>query len=150
MTALCLGILFLIRWICQIVSSLSPAWLSRQYDSLVLIQCIDWIEVLPVKLILEVMGAAGAIWGCSQIVLLRTDETIHFWRIVSIMTLFGFLLRWIRIVVMFVKGENNWHGHAVEELEKRDSEIHDLVLTETHTLNESGASSSSPSYQSTP
>ena len=149
------GVLFLLRWLVQLISCLLPRWTSRRYQSSLLKPCLDWMEVVAVKFVLEVMGAAGAIWGCSQIVLLRTDETTHFWRVVAMITLIWFMIRWLRILVSFATNKHGRENGIRHCLEKQDSEIHDLVLTETHTLNSKetisvAATSCPPPYQSTP
>eukprot|EP00934_Nitzschia_sp_Nitz4_P003151 Nitzschia sp. Nitz4//scaffold286_size23798//5958//6413//NITZ4_008448-RA/size23798-processed-gene-0.37-mRNA-1//1//CDS//3329545732//3141//frame0 len=47
------------------------------------------------KLILEVFGGAGAIWGFSEAVGLRTVDTIWFWRPAALSVGFCFFLRWL-------------------------------------------------------
>lgn len=118
---------------------------------------IDWFEILIAKLILEVFGAAGAIWGFSQIIMLRTEDTINFWRAASIATMIIFTLRWLVLLKEFVSLEREAYKDARrnsdtvtrDDLEKQDSEINDLALTETHTLS-SRENSLPPPYQSTP
>ena len=47
------------------------------------------------KLNLEVFGGAGAVWGFSEAVGLRTPDTVWFWRPASLIVGGIFLLRWI-------------------------------------------------------
>ena len=48
------------------------------------------------KLILEVCGAAGAVWGFSECVGLRTNENVWFWRHLSLLVFVIFFIRWLR------------------------------------------------------
>jgi len=52
------------------------------------------IEFAP-KLILEVWGSTGAVWGFSEVVGLRRPETIYLWRPFSLTVGIVFLLRYI-------------------------------------------------------
>ncbi len=52
------------------------------------------LEFLP-KLILEVFGGAGAIWGFSEVCGLRRPETISFWRPAALSVGFLFFLRFL-------------------------------------------------------
>jgi lipid-A-disaccharide synthase-like uncharacterized protein len=158
--AACVGCLFLIRWMLQIASyCLIIKPLSKRTSSC-LAMGIEWFEIVAVKVILEVFGAAGAIWGFSQIIMLRTKETVDFWRAVAIVTLVGFTIRWLLIVIQFARLEEDANKElksaqrdsnvvSEDDLNRRDSEINDLALTETHMLNNS-RESSPPPYQSTP
>ena len=47
------------------------------------------------KLNLEVFGGAGAVWGFSEAVGLRTPDTVWFWRPASLIVGGIFFLRWI-------------------------------------------------------
>jgi hypothetical protein len=44
------------------------------------------VQVLLPKLVLEVMGSAGAVWGFSEVVGLRTESTVWFWRPAALFT----------------------------------------------------------------
>jgi hypothetical protein len=147
------GGVFLIRWLFQI-ASYCLIGINNSPDSY-MTTMLNWLDVLLATVILEVFGAAGAIWGFSQIMLLRTDKTNEKWRIVAITTLIAFTIRWFNIILQFAKAERETTKQkhrdsnvvSKEDFEKQDSEINDLALTETHTLN----SRESPSpYQSTP
>lgn len=47
------------------------------------------------KLILEVLGSAGAIWGCSEAIGLRSATNVWFWRPVALSIGLMFLVRWL-------------------------------------------------------
>jgi len=148
------GIVLFIRWLMQ-VSSYCLMMSGDGGDSC-FTKMNDWMEILVVKVIVEVFGAAGAIWGFSQIVLLRTDKTTEFWQKAAVTTLVGFTIRWLIIVTQFIKtgGETNGHGDyrdgdivSEEDMKRQDSEINDLALTETQTLR--SHDDSPPPYEST-
>eukprot|EP00956_Cyclotella_meneghiniana_P042769 scaffold249313_cov74-Cyclotella_meneghiniana.AAC.6 len=136
------GLLFLVRWLKQILSycSLTASPIQDSFASHIL---FDWFEIFVIKVILEVFGAVGAIWGFSQLVFLRTEESIEFWRVVAISTMIGFAARWFIIMMQFTRSENIGE---IEKLEKQDSDINDLALTETDML--SPRESSPHPYQS--
>ena len=136
------GLLFLVRWLKQILSycSLTPSPIQDSFASHIL---FDWFEIFVIKVILEVLGAVGAIWGFSQLVFLRTEKSIEFWRVVAISTMIGFAARWFIIMMQFTRSENIGE---IEKLEKQDSDINDLALTETDML--SPQESSPHPYQS--
>ena len=48
-----------------------------------------------VKLILEVFGAAGAVWGASEVVTLRNKDTQEEWRYISLAIGILFFIRYI-------------------------------------------------------
>lgn len=62
---------------------------------------IFFVQVFSAKLLLQVCGAAGAVWGASEAVGLRTDATTEAWRVVAAVTagLFGF--RWMLEVLAY-------------------------------------------------
>jgi hypothetical protein len=149
---------FLVRWIVEIASYCLIVLPSRLSTIPYIARVVEWFEIVVVKAILEVFGAAGAIWGFSQIILLRTEETVEFWRAVAIVTLIGFTVRWLFIIVQFATSERDANTQLThrdsnvvgeDDLDKADSEINDLALTETHTLN-TARESSPPTYLSTP
>jgi hypothetical protein len=59
-------------------------------------------EFLP-KLIMEVMGSAGAVWGFSEVVGLRTAATAWLWRPAAIFTGIVFFLNWVAQVQESIK-----------------------------------------------
>ena len=56
-----------------------------------------------VKLILEVFGASGAVWGFAEVLTLRNEDTIEFWRYVCLIVAFIFLLRYSVVMMLFSK-----------------------------------------------
>ncbi len=64
-----------------------------------------WYDAFVSKLVLEVFGAAGAVWGFSEIVFLRTPDTIYIWRPIAIAIGVIFAIRWIFALKAFVKSE---------------------------------------------
>jgi hypothetical protein len=58
-------------------------------------QWIRLIQIFSAKLVLEVFGAGGAIWGFSEAVTLRTPHTVWFWRPCAAIVGTIFFVRWI-------------------------------------------------------
>lgn len=55
------------------------------------------------KFILDVIGSAGAVWGFSEVVGLRTEGTVWFWRPVALLVGVVFLIRWMNQVQGSIK-----------------------------------------------
>ena len=53
------------------------------------------IQIFSAKLVLEVFGGAGAIWGFSEAVGLRNKNTEWFWRPCALVFGVVFFIRWI-------------------------------------------------------
>lgn len=53
------------------------------------------LQTFSAKLVLEVFGGAGAIWGFSEVIGLRRPETIWFWRPFALTFGMIFFVRWI-------------------------------------------------------
>uniref|UniRef100_A0A7S3QK21 Uncharacterized protein n=1 Tax=Chaetoceros debilis TaxID=122233 RepID=A0A7S3QK21_9STRA len=56
-----------------------------------------WIRLLQIfsaRLVLEVFGGAGAIWGFSEAIGLRTPHTIYIWRPTALTFGVIFFVRW--------------------------------------------------------
>ena len=70
----------------------------RTVDSSRLFQYIELLQIFAAKLVLEVFGAGGAIWGFSEVCGLRTTnlESIRFWRSAAITVAILFGARWFR------------------------------------------------------
>ena len=58
--------------------------------------CTHIIQKYIPKLILEVFGGTGAIWGFSEAIGLRTSHTVWFWRPFSLCVGILFLMRWFK------------------------------------------------------
>ncbi|CAB9501808.1 expressed unknown protein [Seminavis robusta] len=73
-----------------------------------------WWSLIPTftaKLVLEVFGAAGAIWGFSEALGIRTEDTVGFWRPAALFVGFLFGIRWIVQMVDACSSLNNNHTH---------------------------------------
>lgn len=132
------GTAFVIRWIIEILSYCLyfPSFWTD--PSSVLMTMARWYEMLIVKLILEVFGACGAVWGFSEVVLLRTSHTLAFWRPLALGTGMFFAGRWLYQVRSFIQGEKRSihtsdmvQSHDATPQEVQDLEISDLSLTES-------------------
>lgn len=60
------------------------------------------LEMFAPKLVLEVLGAAGAIWGSSDALGLRNASNDWFWRPCAIVVGLAFLTRWVRQVRVYI------------------------------------------------
>lgn len=58
-------------------------------------QLVHLVQIFSAKLVLEVFGAAGAIWGCSEATTLRNSDNIGFWRPLALSVGIIFFIRWI-------------------------------------------------------
>jgi hypothetical protein len=71
---------------------------SRMTDREKSNKVISYAALLPefsCKLILEVWGSGGAIWGFSEAIGLRTPLTIYLWRPTAILVSMVFFIRWL-------------------------------------------------------
>lgn len=53
------------------------------------------LQIFSAKLVLEVFGGAGAIWGFSEAVGLRKPDTLWFWRPCALVFGAIFFIRWM-------------------------------------------------------
>jgi hypothetical protein len=81
------------------------------------------VEIFLPRFVLEVLGAAGAIWGASEAIGLRNSQNVWFWRTVALTFGFIFLLRWVKQIRDFIVAE--------EEEEGEEEELNSLVLQAT-------------------
>jgi len=66
---------------------------------------MQWVRLLQIfsaKLVLEVFGGGGAIWGFSEVLTLRRPETVFFWRPVALTIGFIFFIRWMMQIKDFM------------------------------------------------
>ncbi len=63
---------------------------------------IRLFRVFGAKLVLEVFGGAGAIWGFSEAIGLRVPSTVWFWRPCALTVGVIFLSRWVDQVREYV------------------------------------------------
>ena len=121
--AILVGTMFLIRWIFQMLAYclyMSTLWSN---PSSVHMTIVRWYEAFIVKLILEVFGAVGAVWGFSEILTLRTTESNNVWRPVSIVVGILFLLRWILYLVEFIRlGGTSLSDHEKDATSSSDDD----------------------------
>ena len=64
-------------------------------------------QIFAAKLVLEVFGGAGAIWGFSEAVGLRTPFTVWFWRPTALTVGAIFFVRWILQIMDFIEESND-------------------------------------------
>ena len=67
------------------------------------VQALHFILECLVKLVLEVFGAGGAVWGFSELVYLRTKENSHIWQPVAIGVGVLFFMRWALYIVQHLQ-----------------------------------------------
>ena len=67
---------------------------------------LHMLHIFTSDLILQVFGGAGAIWGFSEVIGLRTPETVWFWRPVASFVGAVFFARWIVQLDAHIKEEN--------------------------------------------
>lgn len=84
----------LVRWMEQIM--LNCKTMTRD-------DWVNFLEIFFARLVLEVLGAAGAIWGFSEAVGFRTSLTVWFWRPASLFTGAVFFFRWLLQIRDFMK-----------------------------------------------
>ena len=58
-------------------------------------QLFDLFHLFAIKFVLEVLGAAGAVWGCSEAIGWRTSKTLWFWRPFALLIGLVFGIRWM-------------------------------------------------------
>ena len=82
------------------------------------------------KLILEVMGAAGAVWGFSEIVGLRTPATLWFWRPCAETVGVVFFVRYLHQLASAWKTTHgrDHRSHNYEDNHNINNKHHDLEL----------------------
>jgi hypothetical protein len=64
------------------------------------LQCL---HTFSAKLVLEVFGGGGAIWGFSEVVGLRKDSTLWFWRPCALCVAMAFFVRWIMQILDYLE-----------------------------------------------
>mmetsp|Transcript_26421 Transcript_26421/g.54472 ORF Transcript_26421/g.54472 Transcript_26421/m.54472 type:complete len:329 (-) Transcript_26421:66-1052(-) len=147
--AAAVGYVFFIRWVFQVFAyclCFAGLWSNPASFRMTLAR---WYDAFVSKLVLEVFGAAGAVWGFSEIVFLRTPDTVYIWRPIAITIGVVFTLRWIFALKAFVQSENDAveiksqlqptemqrdevANFDVEKAVASDEHIDDLELEETH------------------
>ena len=145
--------MFFVRWAFQVLAYLLYMPSLWADESSMQMKAVRWMDAGPIFIILDVLGAAGAIWGFSEIVTLRNAETVEFWRAIASGVGFVFAIRWLVYFVEFVKRESRTAYSQVQENdikpnETLDLDLHDLSLDEDESSSsparEDGRNSSSP------
>ena len=67
---------------------------------------IRFIQIFSARLVLEVFGGAGAIWGFSEAVGFRVSSTVWFWRPCALAVGAIFFARWLSQVQDYVLEED--------------------------------------------
>jgi len=96
------------------------------------------IDTLLPKFILEVCGAAGAVWGFSECIGLRTIDNNWFWRPLSLLVAVVFGMRWWMLYVEPLQQESH---KAVDD----DAMAWDKMTSTLSTIDSDTCSSSSSS-----
>jgi len=86
--ALTVGIVFFIRWLLQIKDFITDYDVEAMSSPFVRL-----FQIFSAKLVLEVFGGGGAIWGFSEVLTLRNPETQEFWRHNAQIAAFIFFVR---------------------------------------------------------
>lgn len=68
-----------------------------------------------VKLILEVFGASGAVWGFAEVLTLRDEDTVEFWRWVCLIVALLFFIRYLVVMYLFTID-------TIKKIDKRERE----------------------------
>jgi hypothetical protein len=146
--AIMVGLGFLARWICLVLSYCLFSGMLWIHSTPTLTLLARWMDLIVAKFVLEVLGAAGAAWGFSEIVKLRTPDTMHSWRPVSVAAGFIFLLRWVwqlrstlweerhREAPMPPVGPKNTTAEETNDLELGDLVFRETVETKTANVEE--------------
>jgi len=94
--ALTVGVLFFVRYGLQMKDYIIQIRFGKNAVLIPLTkeQWIRLCQVYSAKLVLEVFGGGGAIWGFSEAVTFRTSETQDFWRCIALIGGFVFFLRY--------------------------------------------------------
>uniref|UniRef100_A0A7S2XLU2 Uncharacterized protein n=1 Tax=Attheya septentrionalis TaxID=420275 RepID=A0A7S2XLU2_9STRA len=89
-------------------------------------QRIRLVQIFSARLVLEVFGGAGAIWGCSEAVGLRNATNVSFWRPLALTVGMIFFYRWVMQVRDYIKHQFEMHEKELQDL----AETNSLVLEE--------------------
>ena len=139
--------MFFVRWVFQVVAYLLYMPSLWADESSIQMKAVRWMNAGPVFVILDVLGAAGAIWGSSEVATLRNAENVEDWRLIASGVGLVFAVRWLVYFANFVKSERESlvAKSQVQESEITPNETLDLTL---HDLSlEEGESSSSPAKE---
>ena len=79
------------------------------------------VQIFSAKLVLEVFGGAGAIWGFSEAIGFRVPHTVWFWRPCALTFGAIFFVRWL-MQIMDYMDENNMK-FSVKVTNDNDDEV---------------------------
>mmetsp|Transcript_5938 Transcript_5938/g.11221 ORF Transcript_5938/g.11221 Transcript_5938/m.11221 type:complete len:109 (+) Transcript_5938:113-439(+) len=99
-----------------------------------ILQCV---QTFSAKLVLEVFGGGGAIWGFSEAIGLRDSSTVWFWRPFALVVATIFFARWIKQLQEYLVEEMkiDKRGTYEEQVSMTAvNETHDLALGTTNAL----------------
>ncbi len=77
---------------------------------------LKFIRIFSAKLVLEVLGGGGALWGSTEALGLRNKETQEFWRFWSIIFLSIFLVRFVKQASDYLKSKEGPNLHPLFRL----------------------------------
>jgi len=87
--ALSVGVVFFLRWLLQIKDFITFRDVENNSDKFVRL-----FQIFSARLVLEVFGGGGAVWGFSEVCTFRRPETQEFWRHNAQIVAFIFFTRW--------------------------------------------------------
>ena len=91
--ALTIGLIFFVRWMMEIKDFMNECMGGTTH-----LQKSSWsklFQMFGAKLVLEVFGGGGAIWGFSEVLTLRNADTVWFWRPCATAVGIIFFCRWV-------------------------------------------------------
>lgn len=121
--ALTVGFIFFIRYLLQIKDMVLEAKYGNSSLNMSSEQWTRLFQIFSAKLVLEVFGGAGAIWGFSEALTLRNPDTVFYWRPIALFIGFVFFCRWlcqIKDYLLDVK-EASPVESAIDKLEAMES-----------------------------
>ena len=125
--SLTVGAVFFCRWILQICDYVGEMPNSK----LSIPQLKRMCEIFSAKLVLEVFGGAGAIWGFSEALGLRNPSTIWFWRPCALVFGAVFFCRWLLQINDYII-EKSLETTVSEKEEELVAQDETAPLTETN------------------
>lgn len=94
----------------------------------------EFTRIYIPRLILEVFGAGGAIWGFSEAIGLRTPKTVWFWRPAALIVGLIFFIRWVIQIYYFVDEMNNLKRYKQPEPVASEQDGVNFKLPEEETI----------------
>ena len=55
-----------------------------------------------VKIVLEVFGASGAVWGFAEVLTWRNEDTLEYWRYVCLAVALIFFIRYLVVIKNYI------------------------------------------------